>query len=155
MLATLGLEIEPFGAGAILVRALPAALRHPDAAGLLRDLADELAEDAAPRALEARLDAALARLACHRSIRAGRRLAPAEMAALLRAMEATPRAATAVQQLARLAPVVGRERTYGGRRASGDDRVGGGVGHGTGDAGAGGALDLLCGDDTAAGDLSR
>jgi DNA mismatch repair protein MutL len=94
MLATLGLEIEPFGAGAILVRALPAALRHPDAAGLLRDLADELAEDAAPRALEARLDAALARLACHRSIRAGRRLAPAEMAALLRAMEATPRAAT-------------------------------------------------------------
>jgi DNA mismatch repair protein MutL len=94
MLARLGLEIEPFGAGAILVRALPAALRHPDAAGLLRDLADELAEDAAPRALEARLDAALARLACHRSIRAGRRLAAAEMAALLRAMEATPRAAT-------------------------------------------------------------
>jgi DNA mismatch repair protein MutL len=94
MLARLGLQIEPFGAGAILVRAVPAALRQPDAAGLLRDLADELAEDAAPRALEARLDAALARLACHRSIRAGRRLAPAEMDALLRAMEATPRAAT-------------------------------------------------------------
>jgi DNA mismatch repair protein MutL len=98
MLARLGLEIEPFGAGAILVRALPAALRNPDAAGLLRDLAEELAEDfgddAPPRALEARLDAALARLACHRSIRAGRRLAAEEMAALLRAMEATPRAAT-------------------------------------------------------------
>jgi DNA mismatch repair protein MutL len=94
VLARLGLEIEPFGPGAILVRAVPAALRQPDAASLLHDLAEEFAEDAAPRALEARLDAALARLACHRSIRAGRRLAPEEMAALLRAMEATPRAAT-------------------------------------------------------------
>jgi DNA mismatch repair protein MutL len=93
-LARLGLEIEAFGPGAILVRAVPAALKEPDAASMLRDLAEEFAETGAPVALEARLDAALARLACHRSIRAGRRLAPAEMSALLREMEATPRAAT-------------------------------------------------------------
>jgi DNA mismatch repair protein MutL len=94
VLARLGLEIEAFGPGAILVRAVPAALREADAAGILRDLAEEFAESGGPEALEARLDAALARLACHRSVRAGRRLAVAEMAALLRAMEATPRAAT-------------------------------------------------------------
>jgi len=93
-LARLGLEIEAFGPGAVLVRAVPAALKNPDAAGLLRDLAGEFAESDAPLALEARLDAALARLACHRSIRAGRRLAQEEMSALLREMEATPRAAT-------------------------------------------------------------
>jgi DNA mismatch repair protein MutL len=93
-LARLGLEIEAFGPGAVLVRAVPAALKDPDAASLLRDLAEEFAESGTPVALEARLDAALARLACHRSIRAGRRLQPAEMAALLREMEATPRAAT-------------------------------------------------------------
>jgi DNA mismatch repair protein MutL len=93
-LARLGLEIEAFGPGAVLVRAVPAALKDPDAAALLRDLAEEFAESDTPVELEARLDAALARLACHRSIRAGRRLAPAEMAALLRQMEATPRAAT-------------------------------------------------------------
>lgn len=93
-LARLGLEIEPFGPGAILVRAVPAALKDPDAAGLLRDLAEEFAEAGAPLALEAKLDAALARLACHRSIRAGRRLQREEIDALLREMEATPRAAT-------------------------------------------------------------
>jgi len=93
-LARLGLEIEAFGPGAILVRAVPAALKHADAAAMLRDLAEEFAESGAPVALEAKLDAALARLACHRSIRAGRRLAQAEMSALLREMEATPRAAT-------------------------------------------------------------
>jgi len=93
-LARLGLEIEAFGPGAVLVRALPAALKDPDAAGLLRDLAEEFAESDTPVALEARLDAALARLACHSSIRAGRRLNPEEMSALLREMEATPRAGT-------------------------------------------------------------
>jgi DNA mismatch repair protein MutL len=93
-LARLGLEIEAFGQGAVLVRGVPAALKNADSAAMLRDLAEEFAESGAPVALEARLDAALARLACHRSIRAGRRLAPAEMAALLRDMEATPRAAT-------------------------------------------------------------
>jgi DNA mismatch repair protein MutL len=90
----LGLEIEGFGAGAILVRALPAALGAPEPAPLLRDLADELAEHDESTALAARLDAVIARLACHGSIRAGRRLGQAEMDALLRQMEATPRAAT-------------------------------------------------------------
>jgi DNA mismatch repair protein MutL len=93
-LRRLGLQIEAFGPGAVLVRAVPAALHGADAAGLLRDLADEFAESGIAVALEAKLDSALARLACHRSIRAGRRLAPEEMTALLRAMEATPRAAT-------------------------------------------------------------
>jgi DNA mismatch repair protein MutL len=92
-LGRLGLEIEGFGAGAVLVRALPAALGSPDPAPLLRDLADELAEGA-QLSLDARLGAAIARLACHGSIRAGRRLGQAEMNAMLRAMEATPRAAT-------------------------------------------------------------
>jgi DNA mismatch repair protein MutL len=93
-LARLGLEIEGFGGGAVLVRALPAALGAPEPAPLLRDLADQLAEADEATALEARLDAAIARMACHGSIRAGRRLTPAEMDALLRRMEATPRAAT-------------------------------------------------------------
>jgi DNA mismatch repair protein MutL len=93
-LARLGLELEQFGSGAVLVRALPAALGVPEPAPLLRDLADELAEMEETSALDARLDAVIARMACHGSVRAGRRLAPAEMDALLRQMEATPRAAT-------------------------------------------------------------
>jgi DNA mismatch repair protein MutL len=93
-LARLGLEIEAFGPGAVLVRALPAALGSPEPAPLLRDLADELEELDEATALAARLDAVIARLACHGSIRAGRRLNGAEMDALLRQMEATPRAAT-------------------------------------------------------------
>ena len=93
-LSALGLDIEPFGAGAVLVRAMPAALGAPDPAPLLRDLADELAEHGEATALATKIDAVLARLACHGSIRAGRRLQPAEMDALLRQMEATPRAAT-------------------------------------------------------------
>jgi DNA mismatch repair protein MutL len=93
-LAAFGLAIEPFGGAAILVRALPAALGAPDPAALLRDLADEMADMGEAIALAARLDAVLARLACHGSIRAGRRLGAAEMDALLRRMEATPRAAT-------------------------------------------------------------
>lgn len=93
-LTKLGLEIEAFGPGAILVRAVPAALKNPEAAPLLRDLAEQFAETGSPLALEAKLDAALARLACHGSIRAGRRLQPEEINALLRDMEATPRAAT-------------------------------------------------------------
>lgn len=93
-LARLGLEIEAFGPGAVLVRAVPAALKNPDAAALLHDLAEEFAETGTPLALEAKLDSALARLACHGSIRAGRRLQTEEINALLRDMEATPRAAT-------------------------------------------------------------
>lgn len=93
-LRALGLELEGFGAGALLVRALPAALGAPDPAALLRDLADELADAGEMTALATRLDAVLARLACHGSLRAGRRMLQPEMDALLRQMEATPRAAT-------------------------------------------------------------
>jgi DNA mismatch repair protein MutL len=93
-LSRLGLEIEAFGLGAVLVRALPAALGSPEPGPLLRDLADELEELDEATALSVRLDAVIARLACHGSIRAGRRLNAAEMDALLRQMEATPRAAT-------------------------------------------------------------
>ncbi len=92
--AALGLEIEAFGRGAVLVRALPAVLGPADPAPLLRDLADEVAAWGEGVALAVRLDAAIARMACHGSIRAGRRLAGAEMDALLRRMEVTPRAAT-------------------------------------------------------------
>jgi DNA mismatch repair protein MutL len=93
-LGRLGLEIEAFGPGAVMVRALPAVLGAAEPGSLLRDLADELAELDEATALAARLDAVIARLACHGSIRAGRRLNAAEMDALLRRMEATPRAAT-------------------------------------------------------------
>jgi DNA mismatch repair protein MutL len=93
-LARLGLELELFGPGAVLVRALPAVLAGVDPAPLVRDIADELAETGESTALEARLDAVIARMACHGSIRAGRRMSLAEMDALLRQMEATPRAAT-------------------------------------------------------------
>jgi DNA mismatch repair protein MutL len=93
-LARLGLEVESFGPGAVLVRALPAALGASEPAPLIRDIADELAELDETMALSARLDAVIARMACHGSIRAGRRLGQAEMDALLRQMEATPRAAT-------------------------------------------------------------
>ncbi len=93
-LARLGVEIEAFGPGALLVRALPAALGAPGAAALLRDVADEFAEQDASTAIEVKLDAAIARLACHGSIRAGRKMLAPEMDALLRQMEATPRAAT-------------------------------------------------------------
>jgi DNA mismatch repair protein MutL len=93
-LGQLGLEIEAFGAGALLVRAMPALLPASDPAPLLRELAEEFVESSASTALAARLDAALSRMACHGSIRAGRRLTLPEMDALLRRMEVTPRAAT-------------------------------------------------------------
>ena len=93
-LARLGLEIESFGAGAVLVRALPAALGAPEPGPLIRDIADELAELDETVSLDGLLDAVIARMACHGSIRAGRRLGASEMNALLRQMEATPRAAT-------------------------------------------------------------
>jgi DNA mismatch repair protein MutL len=93
-LARLGLELEAFGPGAVLVRALPAALGAPEPRAILQDLADALGESGEATPLEARLDAVLARLACHGSIRAGRRLNQSEMDALLRQMEVTPRAAT-------------------------------------------------------------
>ena len=91
MLATLGLALESFGPGAVLVREMPAVLGLADAGRLVRDLAGAIAEDeAGALPLERRLDHALATFACHHSVRAGRRLGPEEMNALLREMEATP-----------------------------------------------------------------
>ncbi len=89
-LKELGLVIEPFGPGAVIVRAVPGPLGQTDVGGLVRDLADELAELGDAFALKERLEAVSSTLACHGSIRAGRRLTPDEMNALLRQMEATP-----------------------------------------------------------------
>lgn len=95
-LATLGLAIERFGPGAMLVRAMPQALGGGDARSLLRDIADDLAQNGAvgeggSLLLGERLDHVLATMACHGSVRAGRQLSVAEMNALLREMERTPR----------------------------------------------------------------
>ncbi|MBL8538164.1 MAG: DNA mismatch repair endonuclease MutL [Hyphomonadaceae bacterium] len=89
-LAQLGLVIEPFGQGAVLVRETPAMLGHVDAAGLLKDLADDIAELGEAHALKERLEEVCAAMACRGSVRAGRRLTAEEMNALLRQMEATP-----------------------------------------------------------------
>ena len=90
-LTDLGLELERFGPTTILVRAVPAALGTPDVPGLLADLAAEVAELGGPLALRDRLDLVAATIACHGSVRAGRVLSVAEMNALLREMEVTPR----------------------------------------------------------------
>jgi len=89
-LSALGLSFEPFGPGAVLVRETPAALGDIDVGRLVEDVADLLAEEGDARALTRRLDALLARVACHHSVRAGRRLTAEEMNALLREMERTP-----------------------------------------------------------------
>ena len=89
-LAALGLGLEPFGPGAVLVRETPALLGDTDVAGLVRDIADDLAENGAPLALGERLAEVCSTMACHGSVRAGRRLNATEMNALLREMEATP-----------------------------------------------------------------
>jgi len=90
-LSGLGLEVERFGPTAMLVRAVPAALGKTDAAGLLADLAAEIAELGGPLSLRDKLDLVAATIACHGSVRAGRVLSVAEMNALLREMEVTPR----------------------------------------------------------------
>ncbi|MBU0724999.1 MAG: DNA mismatch repair endonuclease MutL [Alphaproteobacteria bacterium] len=89
-LARLGLVVEGFGPGAVVVREVPALLGQVDAAGLVRDLADDLAEWDQALALEDRLAHVCGTMACHGSVRAGRRLNGEEMNALLRQMEATP-----------------------------------------------------------------
>lgn len=89
-LADLGLEIEPFGAGAVCVRATPALFGEMDVIGLVRDLADDLAEYDAGLALKERFEDVMGNMACRGSVRAGRRLNATEMNALLRQMEATP-----------------------------------------------------------------
>jgi len=87
----LGLSIEPFGGSAIAVRATPAILGPVNAAALLRDILDELADQGQSLRLGSAIDAILSRMACHGSVRSGRQMRPEEMNALLREMEATPR----------------------------------------------------------------
>ncbi|NQW11360.1 MAG: DNA mismatch repair endonuclease MutL [Alphaproteobacteria bacterium] len=86
----LGLVIEGFGPGAVVVRAVPALLGQTDVAGLIRDLAEDLAETDEALALEDRLADVCGTMACHGSVRSGRRLNAEEMNALLRQMEVTP-----------------------------------------------------------------
>ncbi|MGA1800816.1 DNA mismatch repair endonuclease MutL [Rhizobium sp. HT1-10] len=89
-LGNLGLAIERFGPGAIAVRETPAMLGEVDAQGMIRQLADEIAEWDTASLLGAKLEYVAATMACHGSVRSGRRLRPEEMNALLRQMEATP-----------------------------------------------------------------
>ena len=85
-----GLAVESFGPGAVAVRETPALLGEIDARGLIRDLSEHMAEWDATLPLERSLMHVAATMACHGSVRAGRRLKPEEMNALLREMEATP-----------------------------------------------------------------
>jgi DNA mismatch repair protein MutL len=89
-LAEMGLVLEPFGLGAVVVRETPAVLGEVDIQGLVRDLADELAELGDHLSLKEKVEEVCGTLACHTSVRAGRRLSVEEMNALLRQMEATP-----------------------------------------------------------------
>ena len=89
-LASLGLVVEGFGAGAILVREAPAIMSQDELPGLVRDLAADLAAEDGAQSLARRLDRFLGTFACHHSVRSGRALRPEEMNALLRQMEATP-----------------------------------------------------------------
>ncbi|HMK02500.1 MAG TPA: DNA mismatch repair protein MutL, partial [Reyranella sp.] len=89
-LAEMGLVLEPFGLGAVVVRETPAVLGEVDIQGLVRDLADELAEMGDHLSLKEKVEEVCGTLACHTSVRAGRRLSVEEMNALLRQMEATP-----------------------------------------------------------------
>ena len=89
-LALYGLVFERFGPGAIAVRETPSMLGEVDCHGLLQELADEVADVDTAKGLEARLEKLAATMACHGSVRSGRRLRPEEMNALLRKMEVTP-----------------------------------------------------------------
>ena len=89
-LAELGLVIESFGPGAVAVRETPALLGDTDIDGLISSIAAEIRAEGTSRALKDRLEAIASRMACHGSVRSGRRLTVDEMNALLRDMEATP-----------------------------------------------------------------
>lgn len=89
-LLELGLAVDSFGPEAVAVREVPALLGETNVEGLVRDLAAELLRESGSLSLRDRLEAVCSRMACHGSVRAGRRLAPDEMNALLREMEATP-----------------------------------------------------------------
>ena len=90
-LAEFGLTVERFGPTAVLVRSVPGALGKGNVQALVRDIADDLAQNGAALLLGERIDHVLATMACHGSVRAGRALSVAEMNALLREMEVTPR----------------------------------------------------------------
>ena len=89
-LSRLGLTIEPFGGGAIAVRETPAVLGEVNARAMILDILDELADQGESQMVQARIEAILSRVACHGSVRSGRRMRAEEMNALLREMEATP-----------------------------------------------------------------
>ncbi len=89
-LSKLGLVIEPFGGGSIAVRETPAILGEVNAEAMLRDVIDELSDQGDSQLVQAKIEAILSRVACHGSIRSGRRMRGEEMNALLREMEATP-----------------------------------------------------------------
>ena len=89
-LAELGLVLEAFGPDAVMVREMPAMLGKTGIKALIRDLADDIAETGNALSLKERLEEVASTLACHTSVRAGRRLNAEEMNALLREMEATP-----------------------------------------------------------------
>ena len=89
-LAELGFVVESFGQGAVVVREVPAIFGKLDVAGLVRDLADDLSELDEALSLKERLEEVCGTIACHGSVRSGRRLTAEEMNALLREMEATP-----------------------------------------------------------------
>ncbi|WP_265516640.1 DNA mismatch repair endonuclease MutL [Nitratireductor luteus] len=93
-LQRLGLGLERFGPGAVAVRETPSMLGEVDVPKLVRDLADEIAEHDTAETLKERIDHIAATMACHGSVRSGRRLRPEEMNALLRQMEATPGSGT-------------------------------------------------------------
>ncbi|MFT5065583.1 MAG: DNA mismatch repair protein MutL [Yoonia sp.] len=90
-LARFGLGIEPFGGNAVAVRETPAILGEVNAGAMLRDILDELADTGGSDRVQSKIEAILSRVACHGSIRTGRRMRGEEMNALLREMEATPR----------------------------------------------------------------
>ena len=89
-LSQMGLSIEPFGQGAVAVQSVPALLGHVDVQRLVLDIVDELSDGGTQQSLQTQLDAILSRVACHGSVRTGRRMQADEMNALLREMEANP-----------------------------------------------------------------
>ena len=90
LMSSSGLVLEAFGDGAVVIREVPAALAGGNIAGIVRDVADELSELGEAKTIEQRINLVLATMACHNSVRSGRKLGPQEMNALLREMEATP-----------------------------------------------------------------
>ena len=87
----MGLIVDGFGQGAVVVRGVPALLGNPDVNRLINDIAEELVELGDSHSLDSRINRVLATVSCHGSVRAGRSLNAAEMNALLRDMETTPR----------------------------------------------------------------